>query len=116
MKRTFQIVSAAVLLTVASVTAQAQPGRGMAAQKEAMMKEITVTPAISAQIDTIMATASKKMMDARAAGTQMTPEDRKKMNDERNAAIKKLLTADQATQFQKNVDAMPVGGRGRGGL
>lgn len=116
MKRTFQVVSAALLLTVASATVQAQPGRGMAMQKENMMKEITVTPAISAQIDTIMAAASKKMMDARAAGTQMTPEDRKKMNDDRNAAIKKLLTADQVTQFEKNLAAMPAMGRGRGAL
>ncbi|MDQ6613014.1 MAG: hypothetical protein M3Y64_11310 [Gemmatimonadota bacterium] len=124
MKRTLQIVSAALLLTVASVTAQAQGGGGggmsqadrMAAQKAAMFKDITLTPAQTAQIDTVMAAASKKQMDARAAGTQMTPEDRKKNTDDRNAAIKKVLTADQVATFEKNMAAMPAMGRGRGGL
>ena len=124
MKRTLQVVSAALLLTVASVGAQAQGGGGGgamgggragggAAQREMMLKDITLTPAQTTQIDTIFAQATKKQMDARAAGTQMTPEDRKKMTDDRNAAIKKVLTADQATVFDKNVAAMPAG-RGRG--
>ena len=120
MKRTFQIVSAALLLTVASVTAQAQPGRGMAMQKENMMKEITVTPAISAQIDTLMQTANtKRMALGIARGTPPTEEQAKQsatIMSDRNAAIKKLLTADQVTQFEKNLAAMPAMGRGRGGL
>jgi Spy/CpxP family protein refolding chaperone len=131
MKRSLQVVSAAVLLTIASVTAQAQGGggggmgggmggggRGMQAQMDMMLKDITLTPAQKTQVDTIMAQGMKKQMEARAAmapGTQMTPEDRKKMMDDRNAAIKKVLTADQATVFDKNVAAMPMG-RGRGGF
>lgn len=123
MKRTFQIVSAALLLTVASVTAQAQGGggggRGMAMQKEMMLKDITVSPAISAQIDTIMTTAAtKRTALGIARGTPPTEEQAKASADimtARNGAIKKLLTADQATQLDKNIAAMPAG-RGRGGL
>ena len=122
MKRTLQVVSAALLLTVASVTAQAQGGGGGmgrgAAQREAMFKDITLTPALTAQIDTIMTTAQTK----RAAlgivhGTLPTEEQAKAsaaIMSDRNAAIKKLLTADQATQFDKNMAAMAAMGRGRG--
>jgi Spy/CpxP family protein refolding chaperone len=123
MKRTLQMVSAAVLLTVASVTAQAQGGGGMgggmgrgggmAAQREAMFKDITLTPAQTMQVDTVMKMSQEKMAAARASGTPMTPEDRKKMTEDRTAAIKKILTADQATQFEKNMAAM-MAGRGRG--
>ncbi|MEP6763332.1 MAG: hypothetical protein ABJB66_03425 [Gemmatimonadaceae bacterium] len=125
MKRTLQVISAALLLTVASVTAQAQGGgggggRGMAMQKENMMKEITVTPAISAQIDTLMQTANtKRMALGIARGTPPTEEQSKQsaaIMSDRNAAIKKLLTADQQTQFDKNMAAMAAMGRGRGGL
>ncbi len=125
MKRTFQIVSAALLLTVASVTAQAQGGggggggRGMAMQKEMMLKDITVSPAISAQIDTIMTeAATRRTALGIARGTPPTEEQAKASADimtARNGAIKKLLTADQATQLDKNIAAMPAG-RGRGGL
>jgi hypothetical protein len=115
-----------LLLTVASVTAQAQGGggggggRGVAMQKEALLKDITVTPAISAQIDTIMTTANTKRAGLGIArGTPPTEEQTKASKaimDDRNAAIKKLLTADQAATFDKNLAAMPAMGRGRGGL
>ncbi|MEO7361341.1 MAG: hypothetical protein ABI120_13500 [Gemmatimonadaceae bacterium] len=126
MKRTIQVVSAALLLTVASVTAQAQGGggggrggRGWEAQKTMLLKDITLSPAVASSVDSIAKVYTDKQMEMRAGmaqGAQMTDEQRAKMmaiTPERNAAIKKLLTADQATQFDKNVAEMPQG-RGRG--
>lgn len=125
MKRTLQLVSAALLLTVASVTAQAQGGGGMgggrgnpAAQREALFKDITLTPAQTASIDSIYKISTEKtaeMMKDMQAGTPMTPEMREKrmaINTERTAAIKKVLTADQIVIFDKNTPP----GRGRGGF
>ena len=128
MKRTLQVVSAALLLTVASVTAQAQGGGGGgmgggrgAAQREAMFKEITLTPAQTASIDSLYKIAAEKTAELRKDVQQGTPpsdELRAKMTavtTDRNIAIKKVLTADQVVIFDKNVAAMPAG-RGRGGL
>lgn len=127
MKRTLQVVSAALLLTVASVTAQAQGGGGMgagrggAAQREAMFKDITLTTAQTASIDSLYKVSTEKTAELRKDVQQGTPpsdELRAKMmavTTDRNAAIKKVLTADQVVIFEKNVAAMPVG-RGRGGL
>ena len=124
MKRSLQIISAALLLAVASVTVQAQGGgaggmgRG-AAQRDMMFKDITLTPAVTAQIDTIMMTAQTKRQGlGMVRGTPPTEEQMKAsaaIMADRNAAIKKLLTAEQAAQFDKNIAAMPPG-RGRGGL
>lgn len=129
MKRTLQVVSAALLLTVASVTAQAQGGGGggrggrggWEMQKAALLKDITLSPAVAASVDSIAKVYTDKQAEMRAGmaqGAQMTDEQRQKMmalTPERNAAIKKLLTPEQATQFDKNVAEMPQG-RGRGGL
>ena len=127
MKRTLQVVSAALLLTIASVTAQAQGGGGMgggrggAAQREAMFKDITLTTAQTASIDSLYKVSTEKTAELRKDVQQGTPpsdELRARMMavmTDRNAAIKKVLTADQVVIFEKNVAAMPVG-RGRGGL
>ena len=121
MKRTLQVVSAALLLTIASVTAQAQGGgRGGAAQREAMFKDITLTPAQTASIDSLYKVASGKTAELRKDVQQGTPpsdELRAKMTavtSDRNSAIKKVLTVDQVVVFDKNVAALPAG-RGRGG-
>ena len=129
MKRTLQVVSAALLLTVASVTAQAQGGGGGGGrgrggwemQKTALLKDITLSPAVAASVDSIAKIYTDKQAEMRAGmaqGAQMTDEQRQKMmaiTPERNAAIKKLLTPEQATQFDKNVAEMPAG-RGRGNI
>ena len=128
MKRTFQIVTAAVMLTVASVTAQAQGGgagggmrggRGWEQQKTMLLKDITLSPAVASSVDSIAKVYTEKQTAMRAGmaqGAQMSPEDRAKMmaiTPERNAAIKKQLTAEQVTQFDKNEAEMSQG-RGRG--
>ena len=128
MKRTLQVVSAALLLGIASVTAQAQGGgggmgggRGGAAQREAMFKDITLTPVQKVSIDSLYMVATEKSAELRKDMQQGTPpsdEVRAKMmavTTDRNAAIKKVLTADQVVIFDKNVASMPPG-RGRGGL
>lgn len=132
MKRTLQVVSAALLLTVASVTAQAQGGgggggRGMGGrggweqQKTMLLKDITLSAAQTASIDSIAKIATDKqaeLMKDMQAGGGMTDEMRTKRTtimNERNDAIKKLLTADQVKAFEANLAAMPAG-RGRGGF
>ena len=128
MKRTLQVVSAALLLTVASVSAQAQGGGGGgmgggrgAAQRAAMFMDITLTPAQTASIDSLYKVATEKNAELRKDVQQGTPpsdELRTKMaavTTDRNNAIKKVLTADQVVIFDKNVAALPAG-RGRGGL
>ena len=133
MKRTLQVVSAALLLTVASVTAQAQGGGGGGGgrgaggggwerQKTMLLKDITLSPAVATSIDSIATAATAKTAELRKDVQQGTPpsdELRAKMTavtTDRNAAIKKLLTPEQATQFDKNVAEMATMGRGRGGL
>lgn len=127
MKRTFQMLSAALLLTVVSVGAQAQGGggggggmgRGGASQRTALFQEITLTPAQTASVDSIYTASNAKSMELRKDMQQGQPRDpalRDKMNaisNERNAAIKKVLTPEQVTQFDKNLANMPMG-RGRG--
>lgn len=132
MKRTLQVVSAALLLTVASVTAQAQGGGGGGGgrggrgggwdtQKTMLLKDITLSPAVATSIDSIAKVYTDKQTEMRAgmqAGSPPNEELMTKMRaltPERNEAIKKLLTPEQAKQFDANVAAMPQG-RGRGGL
>jgi len=92
-------------------------GRGAAAQRDMMFKDITLTPAQTASIDSLYKVATEKSMELRKdvqQGTPMPPELREKMmavTTDRNNAIKKVLTADQVVIFDKNVAAMPAGRR-----
>jgi periplasmic protein CpxP/Spy len=100
---------------------QMTPEQRMARQKEMLFKDITLSPAVSAKIDTIMTKAAAKQQEAmaaaRAGGGDMNAmrEANQKMTAERNDAIKALLADDQKKKFDENVAAMPQG-RGRGGL
>ena len=132
MKRTLQVVSAALLLTVASVTAQAQGGGGGGGgrggrggwemQKTMLLKDITLSAAQTTSIDSIAKVATDKQAELRKdmqQGSPMTDEMRAKntaISTERNAAIKKVLTTEQAVIFDKNLAEMPAMGRGRGGF
>ena len=81
----------------------------MARQKEQLFKDITLAPAVSAKVDTIMMDASKKqteaMAAARAGGGDMAAfrEQTQKMNADRNTALKALLTDEQKKKFDENV-------------
>jgi hypothetical protein len=84
---------------------------------DAQLAQLTTTLTLSAdqqaKIKPILAAEAKKIADLRAA-TPADPDMRTKMTAIRtddHAAIKALLTADQATKY----DAMPAGGGGRRG-
>jgi len=130
MKNTIRMFVAAAALAIA-VPAYAQGGGGgggggmqmspaerMARQKEMLFKDITLTAAQSAKIDTVMLDAGKKqqeaMMAARNGGGDMAAmrESMQKMNAERNEALKAGLTDEQKKKFDENVAAMPQGRRG----
>ena len=113
--RTF--VAAAVLAIAVPAYAQGGGGRGgeqmspaerMTRQKEQLFKDITLTAAQSAKIDTIMTQAAAKQQESMAA----MRESMQKMNTERNDALKAGLTDEQKKKFDENVAAMPQGRRG----
>jgi protein CpxP len=130
MKNTIRMFVAAAALAIA-VPAYAQGGGGgggggmqmspaerMTRQKEQLFKDITLTAAQSAKVDTIMTQAAAKqqeaMMAARSGGGDMAAmrESMQKMNTERNDALKAALTDEQKKKFDENVAAMPQGRRG----
>ena len=98
---------------------QMTPEQRLAATKERLFKDITLTPEQSIKIDTILVQASRKQAEAVAAGLdRRSPEGQAKLAEftaDRTKAIKAILTADQNTIFDKNVAAMQQG-RGRGGF
>jgi periplasmic protein CpxP/Spy len=130
MKNTIRMFVAAAALAIA-VPAYAQGGGGgggggmqmspaerMARQKEQLFKDITLTAAQSAKIDSIMLQAGTKQQEAMAAarsgGGDMAAmrESMQKLNTERNEALKAALTDEQKKKFDENVAAMPQGRRG----
>lgn len=127
MKNTLRMFVAAAVLAIA-VPAYAQGGGGggaqmspaerMTRQKEQLFKDITLTAAQSAKIDTIMTQAAAKQQEsmaaARSGGGDMAAmrESMQKMTAERNDALKAGLTDEQKKKFDENVAAMPQGRRG----
>ena len=128
MKNTIRMFVAAAALTIA-VPAYAQgggarggmqmsPAERMTRQKEQLFKDISLTDAQSAKVDTIMLQGAAKQQEAMAAarsgGGDMAAmrESMQKMNTERNDALKAALTDEQKKKFDENVAAMPQGRRG----
>ncbi len=125
MKKTLQMLAAAVVLTTASV-AQAQGGRAggnqqerMAQQRAMMFEGITLTADQTTKIDSISGATRKAQMELRAGmqqgGGQMPPELQEKraaIMTKQRADIKALLTKEQGEQFDKNIAAMGNGRRG----
>jgi Spy/CpxP family protein refolding chaperone len=135
MKNTLRILSAVMVLASASAAkVQAQGGGGgggggqqmtpeqrLQRTKDMLFKDITLTPAQVAKADTILMAASAKqreaMQAAQAGGGDMTAarEAMTKLNADRNASLKAILTTDaDKAKFDANLAAMPQG-RGRGG-
>lgn len=91
---------------------------GMAArQNELLFKGITLTESQKGKVDSIQA---KGMADLQAM--MMSGADMATMRDQlvavrqaQNTAIRNVLTADQQTQFDKNLAEMPQGPGGMGG-
>ena len=97
---------------------QMTPEQRLARTKDQLMKDITLSPAVSAKVDTILTAAMAKQAAARGAGggdRAAMMEAMAKLNTERNDAIKALLTDDQKKKFEENA-AAAMQGRGRGGF
>jgi hypothetical protein len=123
------VLGAALVFGVTTVaSAQGGTGGGQARgggrgnQVARLMTDITVSADVQTKIDTIAAKyqAMQREMMTAAGATGGAPDDamRAKMTEmtgKRNAEIRALLTAEQQTQFDKNVAAMPAGGAGRRG-
>ena len=126
-------LAVAVLVLVASV-AQAQGGGmgggrpggmgqggqgqgGMARQNEMLYKGITLTSAQQAKIDSIQAAGRATMQGMMQSGADMATmrEQMMAMRQAQNTAIRTVLTAEQQTQFDKNLAEMPQGPGGMGG-
>ncbi len=120
MKTPLRILSLALALGCACTVVQAQGGGGgmgggqrMSAEerKAKMFEGITLTADQKTKIDTVMAQTAKKQAELRAS---MTPDgDRqammtknREMQAEQTKAIKAVLTADQNTVFDKNMEGM----------
>ena len=115
------LAAAAIALTATTVSAQGAPPQGGAQRgarmMEAMMKDITLSDAQKAKVDSIVAASGEENMklreEMRASGGQPGPEMMEKMRaitTKRNDAIKAVLTPDQQAVFAKNLEAMPQRG------
>lgn len=117
-----RILAAAALVFVAS-TAAAQGGQGgppggqggqgmQQRQNEMLFKDITLSEAQKARIDSIQTASRTKMQEMMQAGGMQDPANREKMMEMRRkqqADIRAVLTAEQQVQYDKNLAAMPQG-------
>ena len=122
--RAIRFLMAAALVLVAT-TASAQGGQagqggmgqgGAQRMNEMRFKDITLTDAQKAQIDTIQTKGREEQRAMMQGGNMQDPAMREKMMDMRkkqNDAIRAILTADQQAIFDKNLAAMPQGGARR---
>lgn len=128
MKTTLRILAAAAALAIATPAFAQGGGRGgmqmspeqrIARQKEMLFQGITLSAAQSAKADTVIMAGMQKQMESmqamRSGGGDMAGmrEQMQKMNEERNAALKAILTSDaDKARFDENVKNMPQGRRG----
>lgn len=114
-----RILAAAALVLVAS-TAAAQGGQGggmgqggAARMNEMLFKDITLTDAQKAKVDSIQTHQREAMQAMMQGGGMQDPGMREKMTEMRtktNAEIRAVLTAEQQVVFDTNLAAMPQGG------
>lgn len=125
MTNTLRVIAAVAAFAIATPAfAQGGGGGGMrmspaeraARQKEQLFAGITLTADQATKVDTIMAQAGRKQMEAMRASRgdrAAMMETMKKMNAERNDALKAVLTDEQKKKFDENVAAMPQRRGGR---
>lgn len=98
-------------------TGQGQQGQPrQARQNEMLFKDITLTDAQKAQVDSIQAAYRTMMRDQMGTGGMQDSATRAKMAELRSkqmADIRKVLTPDQQVIFDKNLAAIPPMGGGR---
>lgn len=113
------ILAAVVVLfasTASSSTAVAQEGRGGGMRQrmmELMFKDITLSDAQKAQVDTIQAKYQKEMPTF-TPGQTPSDADRDKRTElmgKHRTEIRAILTDEQKVQFDRNIAEMPRGGR-----
>lgn len=112
------LMAAALVMFAIPVAAQGGQGGGglrgnLAATNEMLLKDITLTDAQKAAIDTIQTRTASGMMELAQSGGMQDPANRQKMTDLRTkqtADIRAVLTAEQQVIFDRNVAAMPVRG------
>ena len=128
MKTTLRILAAAAALAIATPAfaqgggmggMQMSPEQRIARQKEMLFQGITLSAAQSAKANTVIMAGMQKQMESmqamRSGGGDMAGmrEQMQKMNEERNAALKAILTSDaDKAKFDENVKNMPQGRRG----
>ncbi len=122
--KAIRILMAAAMVFVAS-TAAAQGGQGGAGmgqgggqgrQNEMLFKGITLTDVQKAKIDSIQAAGRTEMQAMMQAGGMQDSTNRAKMmtmRTKQRADIRAVLTAEQATIYDKNIAEMPAMGGGR---
>jgi Spy/CpxP family protein refolding chaperone len=84
-----------------------RPGRGM--QMQALMKDITLSDAQKAQVDSITkkyGAERQGLMEAARNGDQEARGKMRELMTKQSDAIKAVLTDDQKKQFDKNVEEM----------
>jgi Spy/CpxP family protein refolding chaperone len=112
------IIAAAVIVlaTVAGAGTAVAQDRGADMRQrmmEMMFKDITLTDAQKAQIDTIQAKYQKEM-PAFTPGQPPSDTDREKRRElmqKQRTEIRGVLTDEQKVQFDRNIAEMPRGGR-----
>jgi Spy/CpxP family protein refolding chaperone len=105
------LAAAAIALTATTAMAQGGPPGGQGGQRgmAMLLKDITLTDAQKATVDSLVAGARAESMKLREGMTPNTPppaELRAQMTavtTKRNAAIKAVLTAEQQVVFAKNL-------------
>ncbi len=122
--KAIRILMAAAMVFVAS-TAAAQGGQGgggmgqgggQGRQNEMLFKGITLTDVQKAKIDSIQAAGRTEMQAMMQGGGMQDSTSRAKMmtmRTKQRADIRAVLTAEQATIYDKNIAEMPPMGGGR---
>lgn len=126
--RTLFVAAAALTLSAGAAVAQNPapaggpgqgPGGGMAAMAQRrlgfLLQGITLTPAQQARVDSLV-TATVAQMPAMTPGTppdSATRFRRRELTMRQDSTIRALLTPEQQTVWDRNVQNMPQGGRRR---
>lgn len=117
MRKWIIAVAVAALASLVSGPEAAAQERGRQGMQQRMMeqlfKDITLTDAQKAQVDSIVVKYQKEM-PAMTPGQPMSDADREKrmeLMQKRNADFRGVLTDEQKTQFDKNLAEMPRGPR-----
>ena len=108
--RLFALFGALIALAAPAASAQGGggPGRGQGRQMQALMEGITLTDAQKASVDSIVQ-AHRAQMPAMTPGQPPDSASRAKRMEimqKQNVAIRAVLTAEQQTAFDKNVETM----------